>query len=140
MIRKFILNKKINIAASAIFAISALFLWFSFETKCFGVECDPVLRDGLIVPFFWLLSFLAIFFALFIFFTANIFHTWLRHIAWWYLPLLLFAILSTPIYSGNVLSFDRSQIAFGGVVLLAFITLPYVVWRLWRQQTQRSNP
>jgi len=133
MIRKFIFEKKINVAAIAICAISALFLLLSFETKCFGIGCDPVLRDGLIVPFFWLLSFLAVFLAFFLFFMANIFHTWLRHIAWWYLPLLLFAILGTPIYSGNVLSFDRSQIAFGGVVLLALITLPYVGWRMWRR-------
>jgi hypothetical protein len=52
--------------------------------------------------------------------------------------LLLVVILSTPVYSGNILALDRAQIAFGGVVVLALITIPYVGWHLWRRNHTRS--
>jgi len=120
-----------------IFFTTSLLIWIAsyllFYTKCLGVTCGSDLLRGIIFPVFWLAGPMSGIVLLFLFIPSAIFHTWLRHIAWWYLPLLFFAILSTPIYSGNVLSFDRSQIAFGGVVLLAVITLPYLGWRMWRR-------
>jgi len=124
-------DKAFNFYSLIIFIISTFSYFISMSFFNSVLDVDFVV--GYMKPFAVLSIGGVIFCITFLFIPPTIFHTWLRHIAWWYLPLLLFAILSTPIYSGNVLSFDRSQIAFGGVVLLALITLPYVGWRVWRR-------
>ena len=69
-----------------------------------------------------------IFSGFFLFFSEALFRSWLKHIAWWYILGLVITILNTPVYSSNVLSVDRAQVAFSGVVFLAIITIPYIFW------------
>ncbi|MBY0309634.1 hypothetical protein K2Q16_00585 [Patescibacteria group bacterium] len=70
-----------------------------------------------------------VFALLFLFFHESIFKSWLKHVAWWYGLGLFFVTITTPVYSSNILSLDRSQVVFGGVVLLALITVPYILLR-----------
>jgi hypothetical protein len=73
-------------------------------------------------------GFAGLFFSIiFFFFPEAIFKSWVRQVAWWYLLILLLITLNTPVYSSNIMSVDRSQVVFGGVLLLAIITIPYIL-------------
>lgn len=97
-----------------------------FSTQCFS-QCTLNTREGLIVPAFWLsLMSLPISF-FFLFFPQRIFTAWLKRIAWWYVLVLFLVTITTPVFSSNILSLDRGQIVFGGMIGLLSITVPYVV-------------
>lgn len=81
-----------------------------------------------------------IFFSLlFLFFPESIFKSWFRHIAWWYGLGLFFVTITTPVYSSSILALDRSQVVFGGVILLVLITVPYIVFKLRTLKVQPSK-
>lgn len=63
----------------------------------------------------------------FLFFPQRIFTAWLKRIAWWYVLVLFLVTITTPVFSSNILSLDRGQIVFGGMIGLLSITVPYVV-------------
>ncbi len=106
-----------------------------FETKCFSTTCSAVFRDGFLVPFFWLFLMSVPLVGLFLFFPEQIFRSWLRKIAWWYMIGLTVIVAMTPVFSSNILSLDRSQVVFGGMALLLCITIPYAVIARKRLQT-----
>lgn len=100
-----------------------------FINRCFGETCGSDLIRGTLMPVFWLSTALTPLIFIFFFFHESIFKSWLKHVAWWYGLGLFFVTITTPVYSSNILSLDRSQVVFGGVVLLALITVPYILLR-----------
>lgn len=104
---------------------SMTFLMFKF--RCFGVECSVEQLRGVIFPLFWFGLFMTLVTAFFIFFQETIFKSWLKKIAWWYGLVLIVATATTPIYSSNVLSVDRSQVVLVGMTVLAIITVLFVL-------------
>jgi len=97
-----------------------------FKFKCFSQSCGTEFLDGLIVPILWLGLISTPVMGLFLFFPEAIFKSWLKRIAWWYSLGLFLVTASTPVLSSNVLSLDRSQIVFGGMILLVIITVPFI--------------
>ncbi len=106
-----------------------------FETKCFSTTCNSDFRDGFLVPSFWLFLMSVPLVSFFLFFPEQIFRSWLRKIAWWYITGLVVIVAMTPVLSSNILSLDRSQIIFGGMALLLCVTIPYAVIAQKRLQT-----
>ncbi|MCA9358872.1 hypothetical protein KC926_01550 [Candidatus Kaiserbacteria bacterium] len=110
--------------------ISALVLAISytfFKTKCFSSSCGTELLDGWVVPSFWLGLLLVFITSFFLFFPERIFKKWLKKIAWWYAIVLFLLVATTPVHSSNILSLDRSQVVLWGMVILAIITVPFVL-------------
>ncbi|MCA9357561.1 hypothetical protein H6784_02560 [Candidatus Nomurabacteria bacterium] len=89
----------------------------------FGVETIV----GVVKPIGAFALVMVLFSFIFLFFPEVIFKLWLKRIAWWYGLGLLIITANTPVLSSNVLAVDRSQIVFGGMVILAVITLPFIV-------------
>lgn len=110
--------------------ISALTLicsYLLFKTKCFGSSCDSELLRGSIFPLFWLGVISVPISLFFLFFQEAIFKLWFKRIAWWYFLILFILTASTPIYSSNILAIGRSQLVLGGMIILALITIPFVL-------------
>ena len=123
--KNFYLTKKTSIITFIISLAISLGYFFIMLTnnQSFSIEIiigviKPVAVAGIamtIIAFF------------FLFFPESIFKSWLKKIAWWYGLGLFLITANTSIYSSNILSLDRSQIVFGGMILLAIITVPFVV-------------
>lgn len=62
----------------------------------------------------------------FLFFSDAVFKSWLKRIASWYVPGLLVITAATPVFSSHIMSVDRSQVVFMGMLLLILITVPFV--------------
>lgn len=62
----------------------------------------------------------------FLFFSQNLFKCWLKKIASWYLFGLFLVVANTSVFSSNILFVNRSETIVWGMVILAFITIPFV--------------
>jgi magnesium-transporting ATPase (P-type) len=119
-------NKKLVLIILLLVVVTFLLAYYSFESKCFGYGCSSNLREALIVPMFWFsLSFAGVI-SIFLFVSESIFHSWLKKIAWWYLLVTIIILLSTPLYSSNVLTLGRSEIIVNAMAWLGFITVLFV--------------
>ena len=63
--------------------------------------------------------------AFFLFFPPAIFSSFLKRVASWYLPILFLLTANISIYSSHVMSVDRSQVVFAGMVILGLISVVY---------------
>jgi hypothetical protein len=118
-------KKKLVIKGVLLCLFICAFLYVTFKTKCFIGECNPEIREGLIVPFFWFFLGLSGVLSIFLFLQEQIFKSWLKHIAWWYILLLTYFVLATPVYSSNIMHMDRGPLASYGMILLGMISIPY---------------
>jgi hypothetical protein len=118
-----ILRKKIT--ATLIFSLVIVLVYFLLmlvDNQIFSVE----VIIGVIKPIAVLGTMMILISFVFLFFPEAIFKSWLKRIAWWYSLGLFLVTASTPVLSSNVLSLDRSQIVFGGMILLVIITVPFI--------------
>lgn len=122
----FFTQSKLVFIFLVIVSFSTTVLYILFETKCFSQSCGELLREGLIIPLFWMNLSLIPVISFFLFFPEAIFKSWLKKIAWWYGLGLFFVVISTPIYSSNILHIGRSEIIINGMILLAVITVVFV--------------
>lgn len=119
-------KKKLVLIILLILSVIFLFAYYSFESKCFGYGCSSNLREALIVPMFWFsLSFGGVM-SIFLLVSETILLSWLKKIAWWYLLITLVILMSTPLYSSNVLMLGHSEIIVNAMALLGFITVLFV--------------
>lgn len=126
MLKK-LLDKNKNLFFSLAVTLSSLVLsYVLFRTKCFGNECGSTFIRGMLMPIFWFSTLFLPILSFFLFFSSEIYRRWLKQIAWWYLLLMLIAVLNTSIYSGSVLAMNRSEVVLWWVGFLTVITIPYV--------------
>ena len=118
-------SKKLSIIITTLLTLLPLVLYIIFKTKCFGVGCNPEVRDGLIVPLFWFGVPASVISAFFLFFPQVIFTSFLKRVVSWYLPILYFLTATTPLYSSHIMSGDRSVVVLYGMVLLGLIAVVY---------------
>lgn len=131
------LNKKVTLSSTLLALIIAIGTFVIFTTHCFGAGCDTNTIRGFIKPVLWFgipASVISIFF---LFFPQALFMTWLKKIASWYLPILFILTVTTPVNSGHVMSVDRSQVVFAGMIILALITLVFVGFKFYREPSDR---
>lgn len=123
--KNILLRKKASIIITIFLVTLTVVVYVVFKTKCFGSGCDPDMREGLIVPFFWFGLPASIISAFFLFFSQAMFVSWLKRVASWYLPVLLLLAAATPLHSGHIMSVDRSAVVFVGMVVLGLISVVY---------------
>lgn len=70
----------------------------------------------------------------FLFFPTALFMNWLRKVTSWFLPILFILTVTTPVNSGHIMSVDRSQVVFAGMVILGLITLVFVGFDFYRKR------
>lgn len=116
-----------NFIVAAISVTFTLLVYVTFKTKCFGGGCNQEIREGFIVPFFWFGILASAMSSFFLLFPETVFKSWLKKIASWYVPGLLVITATTPVFSSHIMSVDRSQVVFIGMVLLAIITVPFAL-------------
>jgi hypothetical protein len=133
---KSILKKKFVTGSFTLSVLICLTVYFVFETKCFGVHCGSDLIRGILLPSFWFFVGLSGVLSIFLFFQEQIFKSWLRHIAWWYILLLTYFVLATPVYSSNIMQIDRGPLALYGMMLLGIISVLYVWFIRWKGITK----
>lgn len=66
--------------------------------------------------------------AFFLFFSEQIFISWLKRIFWWYTLIIILLTANTPIFSSHILSFDRSYVVFLCMIPLAVATIVYALY------------
>ncbi len=125
--KNIILSRKFSFLTTILLILLTLVMYVTFETKCFGSSCNPDFREGFIVPVFWFGLVASAISAFFLFFSQVVFVGWLKRIASWYLPFLFFLTITTPLHSSHVMSVDRSQVVFAGMVVLALISVAYAL-------------
>lgn len=115
-------RKKYNlyVFGATIFLTIAVYVFF--EVKCFG-SCDTGVMKSLFVG---LLGLSASLLAL-LFFSGEVFISWTRHIAWWFLLGTVYFVASTSPYTSGVLSIDRRDTTIYCMSLLFIITLIYAL-------------
>ncbi len=120
-------TKYLLVANIVLLVISYLVLW----SKCFGIECDVYLFRGYIKPVYWLLLSLLPTTIYLMSWGRVVVNKWLVHVAVWYFPLIFISLLSTPIFSSNIMHIGRSMLAIGFMTALFLITVIYtlVLWR-----------
>ncbi len=129
--KSFLKEKKIHLITlftSLVFI--ALYFWIMLNSGK-GLSLEFIigfLKPGIV---FALAAFL--FAAFFLFFPATLFMSWLKKIASWYLPVLFIVTVTTPVNSGHIMSVDRSQVVFAGMIILGIITLVYVGLDFYRK-------
>lgn len=120
-----ILNKKFTFLTSVFLILLTLTTYVTFETKCFGNGCSAYGREVFIIPLFWFGLPASIISTFFLFFNQAVFVSFLKRVASWYLPVLFFLTITTPVSSGHIMSVDRSQVIFAGMVVLGVISVVY---------------
>ena len=123
--KEYLRSKKITTSTFLFLVFLTIGFFLVFESKCFGSGCNPDIREGFIVPFFWFGLPASVISAFFLFFPQAIFIGWLKRVASWYLPVLFFLAVTTPLHSGHVMSVDRSAVVFVGMVVLGLISVVY---------------
>ena len=92
-----------------------------FKIKCFG-SCDTEIIKPFFMAVLGLIPTLLI-----LLLREEIFISWLKHIAWWFLLGTTFLVRSVDPYTSDILSTDRIGTAMYCMVLLFIITLIYAL-------------
>lgn len=125
--KNILLSKKMTSLTTLFMTFVTAGIFIVFETKCFGNSCGSEAIRGFIKPLIWFGITASILSSVFLFFPEAVFKSWLKKIASWYLAVLFIITATTPVYSSNILSVDRSQVVFIGMILLGLITLVYII-------------
>lgn len=125
--------KKSVLLSLALSILILLSSYLIFSAGCNTGNCIYV-REGFVVPAFWFGLSASIISIFFLFFPQALFMTWLKKIASWYLPALFILTVTTPVNSGHIMSVDRSQVVFAGMIILALITLVFVGLDFYRKR------
>lgn len=123
--KNIISNKKITVLVTIFLLIITISVYVLFLTKCFGNSCGSDNIRGFIKPTFWFAVLASVISLFFLFFPQVIFTSFLKHVASWYLPILLLLTANTSIYSSHIMSVDRSVVVLYGMVLLGLIAVAY---------------
>lgn len=125
--------KKSVLSALVFSTLVSLSSYLIFSAGCDTNNCIYV-REGFVVPAFWFGISASVISIFFLFFPAALFMSWLKRIASWYLPILFIITVTTPVNSGHIMSVDRSQVVFAGMVILGLITLVFVGFDFYRKR------
>ncbi len=120
-----LLSKKTTIISTFISLVLTLGYFFIMSTYNDSLSVEMII--GLVKPVAIASMMMVLVSSFFLFFPEALFKAWLKRIAWWYGLGLFILTASTPVSSSHVLSVDRSQIVFGGMVLLAVVTVFFVI-------------
>jgi hypothetical protein len=134
--------KKVNIILFATVLLIVILLYGYVELGYCLENCSLELKKGVMNPIFSGGEWLAGILGLLLFVPTHIFKKWLLYIAPVIIILTIYLVQGISIYSGNLLNPSRGQMAENGMILLAAITVVFVVGHLvydWRKKKLGKN-
>lgn len=139
--KKIICEKYKIINLALLVSISSLVLGiylYVMQGHCIN-NCSLEIKKGIINPFYsggvWLSGILA---ALLLF-PARLFRTWLLYIAPPILLLTFWLVQGISVHSGNLLNPTRAKMAENGMMLLALITMLFLITSLILERRKKSK-
>ena len=131
--------KLINLGLFLIVFLVVVSIYFYIIQGYCIKNCDLYFKIGIINPVFsggqWLVGILAFL----LFFPARIFRNWLFYIAPPILFLTYFLVQGISVYSSNFLNPTRAQMAENGMLLLAGVTVAFVIGHLIYARKKKST-
>lgn len=126
-------NKKYSRYAilSVVALMATVFIYNDF--LCSGVSCYE-LEISLFEPLFFGALGLSASLLLLLFFSEQVFISWLKHVAWWFVLGTIAIVLSINPYAGGILTIDRGDTTIYSMTVLFVLTLIYALIMQWRHK------
>lgn len=118
--------KKINAKVLGVTVLFAAGLYIFTTFFCTG-SCYVGLETMYLRPLFFGTLSLIPTLAFLLFFSTEIFVSWMKHVAWWVLLVAIYFVAEVNPYSSGILSIDRSQVALFWMAVLFVITVIYAL-------------
>lgn len=134
--------KLINLAFFIIVSIiTAVIYLYVNQGNCID-NCSLELKKGILNPLFTGGKLLLIILGILLFFPTHIFRKWLFYIAPPVILLTFYLVQGISVYSGNLLNPTRGKMAENGMIILAVVTMMFIVTQLfldWKRRIKQIS-